>query len=74
MWQMGLNSAFRGLKEGFIYPFTFSCVSNAGILMIFYLVVLKLTFVNVVILVVAILRQTGTRTMRRTYRASLFRN
>ena len=42
--------------------------------MIFYLAVLKLTFVNVVILVVAILRQTETRTVRRTYRASLFRN
>ena len=62
------------LKGGFIYPFTFSNVSNAGIFMIFYLAVLKLTFVNVVILVVAILRQTETRTVRRTYRASLFRN
>jgi len=46
-----------------MYPFTFSNISNAGILMIFCLAVLKLTFVNVVILVVAIFRQTGTRTV-----------
>jgi hypothetical protein len=34
----------------------------------------KLTFVNDAILVFAILRSTGRRTVRKTYRASGFRN
>jgi hypothetical protein len=45
------------LKEDFVYQFTFCNVPNDGILItIFYLAVFKAMFVNVLILVVAVLR------------------
>jgi hypothetical protein len=44
------------LKEDFIYLITFSNLSNGGILIHFYVAVFKAIFVNVLLLVVAVLR------------------
>jgi len=46
-------------KEDFIYLFTFPNISDAGILIIvFNVAVIKAMFLNVLVLVVAVLRQT----------------